>query len=205
LAGSAVAGAIDASIAIHAAAPEKALGQDPDSWRFAACCRTSGRTPPSSGRRRSSRRFRGIVQSALTVRLAEVVLRFQSLPREPRRVRGSFLGSADSRPAQAVQLFDEMGRQRGGRRPFLRALIVGVPGTERRPSPETPWVGEQRGDPIFDAARAPCTRNSRSRCGRFASSLFHGRHDHGPASTGIAGKLCGQGREGARQRPAGRF
>ena len=22
--------------------------------------------------------------------------------------------------------------------------------------------------------------------------LFHGRHDHGPASTGIAGKLCGQ-------------
>ena len=35
--------------------------------------------------------------------------------------------------------------------------------------------------------------------------LFHGRHDHGPASAGIAGKLCGQDAERARQHPAGRF
>jgi hypothetical protein len=92
-------------------------------------------------------------------------------------------------PAQAVQLCDEMGRQRAAvarsKRPH-----VGVPGTERRPLPNA-LGGERRGDAIF-AAHALLHQEFPLPMGRFRVFLFHGRHDHGPAGTGIAGKLCGQ-------------
>jgi hypothetical protein len=106
--------------------------------------------------------------------------------------RGGLLWIGDRQrqpPAQAVQLCDEMGRQRAAvarsKRPH-----VGVPGTERRPLPNA-LGGERRGDAIF-AAHALLHQEFPLPMGRFRVFLFHGRHDHGPAGTGIAGKLCGQ-------------
>jgi hypothetical protein len=70
-------------------------------------------------------------------------------------------------PAQAVQLCDEMGRQRAAvarsKRPH-----VGVPGTERRPLPNA-LGGERRGDAIF-AAHALLHQEFPLPMGRFASS-----------------------------------
>src|ERR1700678_5163 len=106
--------------------------------------------------------------------------------------RGGLLWIGDRQrqpPAQAVQLCDEMGRQRAAvarsKRPH-----VGVPGTERRPLPNA-LGGEQRGDALF-AAHALLHQEFPLPMRPLRVFLFHGRHDHGPAGTGIAGKLCGQ-------------
>ena len=118
---------------------EKALGQDPDSWRFAACCRTSDRTPPSS---RTEAKFTPI----------------------PRLVQSAF---SDSRRRKR---FNSATRWVGGGRPspVLRALMSAS--QERRDGlSRTPWVASNAAM-RFSMRTRSCTRNSRSRCSRFASS-----------------------------------
>ena len=197
--------AIDAPIAIHAAALKKALGQDPDSWRFAACCRRSGRTPPSSGRKGevhadSADRAKRFDRSALresccasracsrTASSSRIISRRQRQP-----------------PTQAVQLCDEMGRQRGGRRPFCKSPGMSASQERRDGLPRTPWVASNAAM-RFSMRTRSCTRNSRSRCGRFASSSSTDGTTTVRQAPGSPANLCGQGREGGLDsRPAGRF
>ena len=87
--------------------------------------------------------------------------------REPRRVRGSFLGSATAAGASGSNLRRD-GSAAGGRRPFSEPSCR-RPRNGETASPERPgW----RATPAirFSMRTRSCTRNSRSRCGRFASS-----------------------------------
>ena len=110
---------------------------------------------------------RSPLQSALTVRLAEVALRFKSLLANPRRVRGSFPKSATAAGASGSTLRQD-GSAVGGRRPLRKSPHIGVPRTEDG-RPRAPWVASNAAM-RFSMRTRSCTRNSRSRCGRFASS-----------------------------------
>ena len=91
------------------------------------------------------------------------------------------------RRAQAVQLCDEMGRQRSAVA-RLRALMSAS--QERRDGlSRTPWVASNAA--MRFRCAACCTRNSRSRCGRSRLPLPRTARPR-PASTWIAGSLCGQ-------------
>ena len=81
------------------------------------------------------------------------------------------------------------GSAAGGRRPF-QAPSCRRPRNGETASPERPgWRATRRCD--FRCARAPAP-GIPAPDGPLRVFLFHGRHDHGPAGAGIAGKLCGQ-------------
>jgi hypothetical protein len=146
-AGSAVAGAIDAPIAIHAPALKRRWGKT----------QIAGDLPPvvEGPVKHLPRQDGGEVHADSADRAKRfdrpargVVLRFQSLLANRIEFEDYFLGSATAADARGSTL----------RRDGLAAVAVarsksprvGVPRTERRPLPNA-LGGEQRGDAIFDA------------------------------------------------------
>jgi hypothetical protein len=186
-AGSAVAGAIDAPIAIHAPALKRRWGKT----------QIAGDLPPvvEGPVKQHPRQDGGEVHADSADRAKRfdrpargVVLRFQSLLANRIEFEDYFLGSATAADARGSTL----------RRDGLAAVAVarsksprvGVPRTERRPLPNA-LGGEQRGDAIFDA-HALLHQEFSFPMRPLRAFFLDGRHDDDPASVGIAGELCGK-------------
>ena len=100
---------------------------------------------------------------------------------------------SDSRRRKRFNSAKRDGSSRAGRpSPVLRTPCMSGSQERRHGLSRTPcgWRAT-RGDAIFDP-HALLHQEFPLPMRPLRVFLFHGRHDHGPASTGIAGKLCGQ-------------